>query len=117
MDGGLIFPTLDEIDEYVPVTTPMDKKTIVNAITKRIQEAREIDLVGHQLVVVCQLAHETAIIVEDDFNPMMRHRDLMNVVDRLADEVAKRKKRLKTNKLPHDFFSSSEPLDLKKYAG
>ncbi|MDE2100398.1 MAG: hypothetical protein KGL39_24310 [Patescibacteria group bacterium] len=108
-------PTLDEIEEYTPVVTPMDKKTIVNAITKRIPEVRKIDLVDkdkpnhrYQLVIVCQLVHEVAIIVEDDFNMMMRHKDLMNLVDRIYEEIKSRKTGKKNNKLPADFLSNPE---------
>lgn len=115
-------PTLDEIDAYVPVLTPMDKKTIVNAIQKRIPEVKKIDLIDkdkanhrYVLMLVVQLLHETAIIIEDDFNMMMRHKDLMNLVDRFYNEIVDRKKLKKTNKLPPEFFRSNQDINLRKY--
>jgi hypothetical protein len=115
-------PTLDEIDEYVPVLTPMDKKTIVNAITKRLPEVKKIDLVEkdkanhrYQLVLVCQLIHEVAIIIEDDFNMMMRHKDLMNLVDRLYNELVDRKRGKKNNKLPANFFRDNQDINLRAH--
>lgn len=115
-------PTLDEIDEYVPVLTPMDKKTIVNAITKRLPEVKKIDLVEkdkanhrYQLVLVCQLIHEVAIIIEDDFNMMMRHKDLMNLVDRFYNELVDRKKGKKNNKLPANLFRDNQDINLRAH--
>lgn len=109
-------------DEWKPILTPMDKKTIVNAITKRIPEVRKVDLVEinkalyqYQLVVVCQLVHEVAILVEDDFNMMMRHNELMNIVDNLSEELKKRKLLQKTNKLPENFFHDDGPTNLQKF--
>ena len=122
MRPAIEIPTLDEIDEYVPVVTPMDKKTIVNAIQKRIPEVRKIDLIekdkaNHRyvLMLVCQLLTETAFLIEDDFNMMMRHKDLMNLVDRLYNEIVDRKKGKKSNKLPANFFHSDEHVVLRKY--
>lgn len=115
-------PTLDEIEQYVPVATPMDKKTIKNAILKRIPEVRKINLVckdeknhRYALVLVCQLLHETAIVIEDDFHMMMRHKDLMNLVDRLYSEIQDRKKLKKSNKLPGDFFTNDKYTSLKPF--
>lgn len=115
-------PTSDEIEVYSPVLTPMDKKTIVNAITKRIPTVRKIDLVAideanyrYEMVIVCELLHEVAIIIEDDFNMMMRHKDLMNLVDRLAEEVKARNRRQKTNKLPKNFFREDTGESIRKY--
>lgn len=104
-----------------PLDTPMDNKTIKNAITKRIPECRKIQLVkigelgAMRIIVVCQLLHETAILIEDDANIFMRHKDLMNIVDKMYDELSKRKKLLKVNKLPANFFRSNDVVDLKKH--
>lgn len=120
----IALPSLDEIEAYVPVTTPMDKKTIKNAILKRLPEVKRINLVckdepnhRYALVLVCQLLHEVAIIIEDDFSMMMRHKDLMNLVDRFYDELQKRKKLTKTNKLPGDFFTNDKYSSFKPFQG
>lgn len=102
-----------------PLDTPMDNKTIKNAILKRIPEVKRIQLVQKdaarfQIVMVCQLLHETTILIEDDANIFMRHNDLMNIVDRLYNELVDRKKLKKINKLPPHFFDS-EKLDLRNY--
>jgi isochorismate hydrolase len=131
MEDNKEIPTLDDIltpsgtnpiDPYVPVLTPMDKKTIVNAIEKRIPEIKRIHLVEkmkekeiYQLVLVCALKHETAIIVEDHFDMFMRHSDLMNVVDRLAEEVKLRKKKIKNNMLPASFLRSTDAVQLRRF--
>lgn len=101
--------------------TPMDNKTIKNAILKRLPEVRRIQLIKvddlgkMQIVVVCQLLNETAIVVEDDANIFMRHKDLMNIVDKMWNEIVDRKKLRKTNKLPDDFFRTEKALALSQY--
>ncbi len=104
-----------------PLDTPMDNKTIKNAIIKRIPECRRIQLVKvgelgkMQIVVICELLHETAILIEDDANIFMRHNDLMNIVDNMALELKRRKKLKKTNKLPKEFFRSEKALAFSNY--
>ena len=104
-----------------PLETPMDNKTIKNAILKRIPEVKRIQLVASgmdgkfKIVCVCQLIHETAIIIEDDANIHMRHKDLMNIVDKLYNEIVDRKKMRKTNKLPADFFNSEKQVYLQNH--
>lgn len=114
--------TDDVIDPYVPVLTPMDRKTIVNAIRKRLPEVRKITMVDldkerhlYQLVLLCELKHETAIIIEDHFDMMMRHKDLMNLVDKFAEEIKARKLKRKTNMLPKNFLRENSDDLLRKF--
>lgn len=99
-----------------PLDTPMDNKTIKNAITKRIPECRRIQLIkvgdlgAMQIVVICELLHETAILIEDNANIFMRHNELMNVVDNMYLELKRRKKLKKVNKLPANFFRSDDKI-------
>lgn len=96
--------------------TPMDSKTIKNAILKRLPEVRRIQLVkkgelgAMNIVLVCELPHETAILVEDNANIFMRHKELMNIVDNMYLELRSRKRLRKTNKLPADFFRSERQI-------
>jgi len=102
--------------------TPMDNKTIKNAIMKRIPEVRRIQLVKvgelgrMQIVVVCELLHETAILIEDNANIFMRHKELMNIVDNMFIELKARKRLRKTNKLPREFLRTEKAIDLARYA-
>lgn len=106
------------------LATPMDNKTIKNAILKRIPEARKIQLVRigdlgkMQIVVVCEanyLGETACILVEDDASIFMRHKDLLNIVDNMHLELKSRKKLRKTNKLPRNFLRTGDHVDLRKY--
>lgn len=104
-----------------PLDTPMDGKTIRNAIQKRLPEVRRIQLVRSgefgdmKIVCVCELPHETAILIEDNANIFMRHKDLMNIVDNMHLELRARKRMRKTNKLPASFFRSNDAIALENY--
>jgi hypothetical protein len=104
----------DIIPEHKSIIRPMDKKTIINAIKKRIPEMKKASLVcideagdKYNLVLVCELMDETAILIEDDFNMFMRHKDLLNIIDKFSEEIKKRKSKQITNKLPEDFFRNA----------
>lgn len=102
--------------------TPMDNKTIKNAIMKRLPEVRRIQLVGKgdkgdmNIVCICELPHETSILIEDQANIFMPHKDLMNIVDNLYLELRARRRLRKTNKLPASFFRSNDDISFKNHA-
>lgn len=105
--------------------TPMDNKTIKNAIQKRIPQARRIQLVrkgnlgAMAIVVVCQADYpgeQAAILVENDANIFIRHAELMNIVDEMWSELQKRKRLHKTNQLPSGFLRSENGIALGNHA-
>lgn len=106
----------------VQLDTPMDSKTIKNAILKRLPEVKRIQLIGRgdkgdmAIVCICEIPNEKAsILIEDAANIFMRHKDLMNIVDNFYLELRARKRGRKSNQLPGNFFRSGDAIDLSKH--